>query len=926
VKRVDLSPADPVGAVGVRGIASAVAHRLARAWLSPARNAPWCWQDEGAVVAWRDGGTIAFAEEIAACARRLAPGGLPPLSALVLLLAAAGPDWPAHAGALAEWPAEADAEIARQRARALERLARLRGARGAVERAELAALVFPAGGHFAPGVAAAVIQGIDQGIPATQLEAGTAADPPVIWRLLADGLEGLDGAHFAAAARTGLVAPPAPAALPPPVAGGARGLIAALREDEQLGAMARLAQALLAAVHLPRPLSRPDELPEGGYAGIVNRGPLDRLLPAELAHDDLVLAARLAQGEALFLRRESPPSPRPRPRAILLDSGIRSWGVPRVFALAVALAFAGEARPGAAVRAWRAAGAEVAAVDLARREGLMDHLAALAPAPHPGAALAAWLDALGDDEVEEGDRVLVTHAAVVADPAFRAALAGVGRRWSPAWVATVAADGAYRLLSLAQGGLRVVAEARFDLADLLGERAGAVQAAAEGGALPVIFALRPFPLLLPHHLDPARAWHHPGRGVLAAAKDGRLMWWATPGQGARELLRRLPPGLPLWLGFAGGAAVALIAGAQGALTLVRVDAGPDGGGEVEVIPIATQGIGWPQAVEPVPGAHEAAPVLLVVGRHQVIAIAVEDGAVRGQLGLDERRWRWRRQRLFTASGRGGEEGWHLLHWDDARRSLGFVPAAKGEDPATELFLRDGRDGVWGLRPGGEVVDFAGGRRVHGTLPGGQYELKQLSHDGHRALVSRRHDGGSGDHLVAFDECRLLVGEAERLEPGIASLRRLSPNLVTRLDGVFAEPQPGGMRMPAFTTAKGALLRLTLHGDRLDLALAPRAAVPAHAEVVRFRAWRGAGVAGGHRGLELAEGPQTRCVLDPRGLVHFSDRGGGAPQLTVVLSDGASAFWSSDGSWGGAPFFLGRKPSNDPDRLREQLRRFAEGLP
>jgi hypothetical protein len=41
--------------------------------------------------------------------------------------------------------------------------------------------------------------------------------------------------------------------------------------------------------------------------------------------------------QGLELRREAPPKNPPRCRAVLIDAGIRLWGVPRVFAAAVAL-------------------------------------------------------------------------------------------------------------------------------------------------------------------------------------------------------------------------------------------------------------------------------------------------------------------------------------------------------------------------------------------------------------------------------------------------------------------------------------------------------------------------------------------------------------------------------------------------------------
>jgi len=42
----------------------------------------------------------------------------------------------------------------------------------------------------------------------------------------------------------------------------------------------------MAAVRLPRRLAQREELAVGGISDITNRGPLDRLLLSELAHDD----------------------------------------------------------------------------------------------------------------------------------------------------------------------------------------------------------------------------------------------------------------------------------------------------------------------------------------------------------------------------------------------------------------------------------------------------------------------------------------------------------------------------------------------------------------------------------------------------------------------------------------------------------------
>src|SRR5262249_54934372 len=206
---------------------------------------------------------------------------------------------------------------------------------------------------------------------------------------------------------------------------------------------------LMAAVTLPRAVSDREDLPLGGVSDISSRGPLDRLLLSELAHDDLTLAVRVATGEALYLRREQPPRTPPRERVLLLESGIRSWGVPRVFATAVALALTATTDAHTDVVCYRAAGGGVLPVDLTTRQGLIEHLGALEPEPHPGGALRTLLAILEDREVPH-DLVLVTAEDVLADRGFQHDLTA-SEPW-PLHVATVRRDGRYELLLCGRHG------------------------------------------------------------------------------------------------------------------------------------------------------------------------------------------------------------------------------------------------------------------------------------------------------------------------------------------------------------------------------------------------------------------------------------------------------------------------------------------
>src|SRR5262249_28538914 len=193
---------------------------------------------------------------------------------------------------------------------------------------------------------------------------------------LHEGLKHLDVSGLPLRNRTGLDEMPEAVDEEIPPGEQVRALLGSLEDDPELGGLARLARDLMAAMSLPPAVSDPDELPQGGVSDLTNRGPLDRLLLSELAHDDLTLAVRVATGSALYWRREKPPQPRPRCRSLLLEAGVRSWGVPRVFATAVALAAAATADQHTSLPRPRASRADPVPPDLTAPAG---------PVPPPAA-------------------------------------------------------------------------------------------------------------------------------------------------------------------------------------------------------------------------------------------------------------------------------------------------------------------------------------------------------------------------------------------------------------------------------------------------------------------------------------------------------------------------------------------------------------
>jgi hypothetical protein len=121
---------------------------------------------------------------------------------------------------------------------------------------------------------------------------------------------------------------------PPTLAGR---LADASRRQRLSGAVPFVGQ-LVSALTLPPRRLAPPELPLGGYADVTTRGPLGQVLPSQLAYDDLEFARRLAQGELLFFRREDPHVRTREDLVVLLDQGVRTWGVVRLLLTAAVFA------------------------------------------------------------------------------------------------------------------------------------------------------------------------------------------------------------------------------------------------------------------------------------------------------------------------------------------------------------------------------------------------------------------------------------------------------------------------------------------------------------------------------------------------------------------------------------------------------------
>ncbi|WP_157547137.1 hypothetical protein [Kordia zhangzhouensis] len=113
-------------------------------------------------------------------------------------------------------------------------------------------------------------------------------------------------------------------------------LLQQLLEDPKTFFMGSLVKRIWSGIQLPMHYVHPGEMPLGGISDITNKGTFDNILLSEFANDDLIFLHRIANKEALFVRRETTPEEDLRTRIFLIDTTIKNWGTPKILSFATA--------------------------------------------------------------------------------------------------------------------------------------------------------------------------------------------------------------------------------------------------------------------------------------------------------------------------------------------------------------------------------------------------------------------------------------------------------------------------------------------------------------------------------------------------------------------------------------------------------------
>jgi hypothetical protein len=689
-----------------------------------------------------------------------------------------------------------------------------------------------------------------------------------------------------------------------PAAERARRLIEELSRDREFGAIARAARELMAAVRLPRRLGEREQLAIGGVSDITNRGPLDRLLLSELAHDDLTLSVRVALNEALYLRREPPMREPPGTLALLLDSGVRLWGVPRVLATAVALALIARDKQHSEILAWRAQGKQLKPVDLLSRNGLTQHLGALEPAAHAGESVPAFAEAASGNA--QSQSVLITHRDALNDPEFRRALAD--HPAAPGFIATVDRDGRFELHALPLAHRPAVCEADLDLKSVFDEHTPLPPIKIEVDPdLPAIFGISPFPFLLPITGKVDFWTKGPENLTYAVLNDRRLVRYGGPQWGARVLASDLPGGKTIWMDCDGSELHVVKAGASQRPARLLSLSLPHG--QLRVMDLMS----GPE----VQAVYRYGSAIVTIRSHDVRAYSLSDGQLLGQSPNPHRTWV--NGRFFQ----GANNNFYFAVWDGERVKFEpvTIPATHRGNNIITIFDRRGYAGPWLFRGFGEVVCSESDEVIKLPKPANEqmnYDFRsvRVSKDGHQLMVFGAAKTKEQPPAVVFDlEKKAWVGRFHNLDfdrsPPLPTwnLYRAVESIALFGDGVM------------LCGRKGRWRRLALEHGKLRIAPWPPASI-----VLPQRMFGEPRKTKHGCTLQIADvGRGSKIFLDSRGLLHFKSADPDVPQVSIVLADGEVAGWTSDGAVCGPQFFFGMPIVSNPTAVFERIMKFFSKL-
>lgn len=329
-------------------------------------------------------------------------------------------------------------------------------------------------------------------------------------------------------------------ALPKPVPND---LMEELAEDLKTAGLARLAKKVTAALNIPMHLSGSSDQSIGGVSDISNRGHFDKLLLSELAQDDLLLTARLANNEALFLQREQMPSNANQQWHILLDATLKMWGMPRIFALAAGLAFKQNAKHDH-MAAWGLGAKHIYPLDLSNKNGIIEALGRLDSGLSCGQQLRELM--LGKVTSRNDKFILITGMHYKDDAQFMFNLAQVKDKLD--YLVELDRKGNIALYATRGKQHKLVNKALIDIHTTLLRSNTFHQQKTVLKGLPAMLSQIAWPLLFPSSKIKIKneVVYKFGTSIALLTLDRRLLCWTDKYKGAMEWVDHVEAGECSW--------------------------------------------------------------------------------------------------------------------------------------------------------------------------------------------------------------------------------------------------------------------------------------------------------------------------------------------------------------------------------------------
>lgn len=198
-----------------------------------------------------------------------------------------------------------------------------------------------------------------------------------------------------------------------PVVGAEKDFIDILIENHKTFHVGSLIKHIWGGLNIPVHSSLPSEQPIGGVSDLTNKGDFDKLLISEFANEDLVFLSRMANNEALYIRREVPPTQNNLRRIILIDVSLKNWGTPKTLAFAISLAIARHPKTNIPCSVF-AVGDAVYPLSIENIDGIIDGLQILDGSLHSGQGLTEFFRANGTNNNQ--DLLLITERTTIKHP------------------------------------------------------------------------------------------------------------------------------------------------------------------------------------------------------------------------------------------------------------------------------------------------------------------------------------------------------------------------------------------------------------------------------------------------------------------------------------------------------------------------------